>query len=92
MRLIGYDALYQELLISKPAWIWANYDVDDVIKQVFDIVKAQPTIDALKHGHWIDCYYDVTCSVCGTEFYKDDYCYEAFEYCPNCGAKMDSQV
>lgn len=45
--------------------------------------------DAVKHGHWKDFNYDVACSVCGMEFDKDDYCYEAFKYCPGCGARMD---
>ena len=48
--------------------------------------------DAVKHGHWIDYNYDVTCSVCGTQWDKDDYCYEAFKYCPECGSKMDGDT
>ena len=45
--------------------------------------------DAVKHGNWIEYPNDVTCSVCGAEWYYNDYCYEAFKYCPNCGAKME---
>ena len=96
MRLIDYDALYQELLISKPAWVWANYTVDDVVKQVLDIVKAQPTVDAVKHGHWIHGSSSdnirVTCSECR---YKVNYFWDSWQdakYCPNCGARMDGEA
>lgn len=91
MRLIDNDALYQELLINKPAWVWANYTVDDVVKQVLDIVKAQPTVDAVKHGHWnlsrksAVCN-NYVCSVCGYGFGTNSNIMPRF--CSECGAKM----
>ena len=43
------------------------------------------TYDIVKHGHWIDgtCGSYKICSVCGQISDFD------FDYCPNCGAKMD---
>lgn len=61
--------------------------------------KAIPAVDAaeVKHGHWVteeeaiekdDYSLRDTCSVCG---HCDWDCTESenFNYCPNCGAKMD---
>lgn len=65
------------------------------------IVREAPTADVVevRHGHWItqeeaelmdsfDLAY--TCSVCG---HLDWDCTESetFNYCPNCGAKMDGE-
>lgn len=54
-----------------------------------------PTVDAVPvvHGRWIeDTYsntsYDADCSVCGEKI-KWNGCMTDFNYCPNCGAKMD---
>ena len=41
--------------------------------------------DAIKHGRWIKTAYGYAkCSACG-ELNTNDY----FNYCPNCGTKMD---
>lgn len=63
--------------------------------------KKAPTADVVevRHGHWISQEeavqldrYDLayTCSVCG---HCDWDCTESenFNYCPNCGAKMDGE-
>lgn len=48
----------------------------------------------VRHGKWIDklsdCYWpgDKICSECGAEYSF----YNVQNYCPNCGAKMDSEV
>lgn len=66
------------------------------------LILKQPTADVqeVKHGKWIDERLDKfrkwksTCSVCGWygvsnyDSYVDIY---DFEYCPNCGAKMDKE-
>ena len=59
---------------------------------VLDSIDAQPTVDAVEvvHGRWIDTDYkpDIycKCSVCGRRVYAYD---DGYNYCPNCGAKMD---
>lgn len=63
------------------------------VKRVLDIfagmkpVEVQPVV----HGYWLygDEYaghHDVDCSVCG------ECAREYFDYCPNCGAKMDGRL
>lgn len=55
-------------------------------------LDRQPTIDAapVAHGEWImqkhDIYTTCACSQCGTEF---EWSLMTYNYCPNCGAKMD---
>jgi hypothetical protein len=55
-------------------------------------INAAPTADVVevKHGEWVVCgTFDdfVTCSVCKSNKYPFGY---GFNYCPDCGAKMDS--
>lgn len=53
---------------------------------------VQPFTDAepVKHGHWID---DWVCSECIWEHTDDsgNPLITTYEYCPHCGAKMDSK-
>ena len=98
MRLIDADGL-RELLDG-------GYDIDldelpETKAELLRMIDYQETVDAepVRHGHWItekeasergeiwlwDC-----CSVCG---HCDWDCTESedFNYCPNCGAKMDGE-
>lgn len=63
----------------------------------YDLIDKCPTIDAepVRHGHWVHKYYPTVwydsgeppewiCSLC------DDRAYNTYDYCPNCGAKMDA--
>lgn len=64
----------------------------------FSVVKKAinnaPSIDPVKHGHWIDNGPDKppTCSRCGGGAllnYESDY--HKSDACPHCGAKMDER-
>ena len=65
-------------------WLWAILDIPAA-----DVVPV-------KHGHWIsldDYFEDAQCSECGDALVIgdcsfNDFC-ECYNYCPNCGAKMD---
>ena len=64
-----------------------------------DVIDEMPTVDAkpIRHGHWIPVNPDVygaeyfECSVCGM-YSRDGLIRKEldYEYCPNCGAKMDA--
>ena len=84
MRLIDADKLKQHY-----AW-WNNEE-----QRTFDqIVDAQPTVETVVHGEWIDDKSTIVgdiieryCSLCGQRMTS---CIERLmPYCPNCGAKMD---
>ena len=58
-------------------------------------IEAAPTVDAVEvvHGRWIEqekytfgTMYD--CSICGTRIFDTGL---SWNYCPNCGAKMESE-
>lgn len=52
-----------------------------------DIIEAMPSADAapVRHGRW-EKNDDYTCSLCGYRMVIGD---GAYNYCPNCGARMD---
>jgi len=60
-----------------------------------DAVNEQPTIEPIRHGHWIfdglkttrgNDYGKYTCSECGTDFP------DARRHCAECGALMDGPL
>ena len=72
MRLIDADALIK------------STDKESI--HIYEIALA-PTVDPVKHGHWVkslDHYDRYMCSVCGHLTDK-----ESDNYCSYCGAKMD---
>lgn len=61
------------------------------IPELYDILERMPTIEERKTGRWIRGDQEKLtgsqrCSYCGKTAYKGrDY----FDYCPNCGARME---
>lgn len=100
MRLIDADALKQT--INEHDYVLRDM-FNSTDKGMFTIgidfaINEQPTIDAVPvvHGEWgfeeyPDGYYHTYCSVCNAEFHEDVFLKEHWNYCPNCGAKMDGK-
>ena len=93
MRLIDADALKRELELTHED---AEGTIANYCRKVFaGILENAPTVDAepVVHGEWD--YEDLddisTCSVCGKEWILNDKTprENSFNYCPNCGARMD---
>lgn len=97
MRLIDTDELnkylFEEIESTEPLVETIKY----IIKQRID---NAPTIDPVKHGLWIGTEFEgyadgfpvynaYECSVCGVEYNSSTDDEIAYNYCPNCGAKMD---
>ena len=67
----------------------------ELFKAVRAVVETCPTIDPVKHGHWVinrkSELLSYKCSECGynVNFFWND-CGSS-NYCPNCGAKMDKE-
>ena len=90
--------------IDREALRDALYDADAITMSGVKILNQFPVADVapLRHGRWIsltDCSNaGVYCSVCHKKVYKEDYaiCNRKnklrSDYCPNCGAKMDSEL
>lgn len=93
MRLIDADTVYAILtrLIEEQK---KSHNLNEVIglMEARTEVNNAPTIDPVPvvHARWIKSNYDnidgtiYKCPNCNTEFFN------AWNYCPQCGAKMDS--
>lgn len=92
MRLIDADELKKQIEVAmKDSGFYRP-----IYQGFAKAIDYAPTIDVepARHGHWIedDDGDGRHCSICG-----EDYCYlisncELYNYCPNCGAKMDMEV
>ena len=86
MRLIDADALkaYIDAQKGRP---WIGCTIGEALKIMTD---EQPTIEPQRTGKWIE--YDNShceCPLCHEEWSYFDNDVERFNYCPNCGAKME---
>lgn len=104
MRLIDADALRDKLQEEIDKAIPPFDDVIGSIRcgvrLARNIVEDEPTVDAkpVRHGKFIGTeydgyaddspvYYEWKCSECGCIFEDDE---PTYNYCPNCGARMDA--
>ena len=95
MRLIDSDAISLGVAEYVTSNAYLGDTALDALKKVMDWIVAAPTIDAepVRHGRWKKHTYwigswgenEMVCSVCEKKYkFHADY-----NYCPNCGAKMD---
>lgn len=79
-------------LIDANALRNALYDADAITMKGVAIINQFPTVDAVEvvHGKWNfdDECWAYNCSNCRTSSGVS----RLFNYCPNCGAKMDGDV
>ncbi len=104
MRLIDADAL--ELILSNAIEMMRTMakaldseddpEIQMEIKAYTDIldgVKEQSTIEERKTGRWMRIdKTKVKCSNCEITHLIAQYPHGCIDYCPNCGAKMESEV
>lgn len=70
-------------------------DYNELFKYFSDVVSAMidelPAVDAepVRHGKWIKKIGCVKCSICFEDCWADSA--PSYEFCPNCGAKMDME-
>lgn len=90
MRLIDADTLYGRLAFDFEMLrdgALEKLTSDDILEAIHE----QPTIDPVKRGRWEARWntlfkaYLPCCSVCSKS------AVHTFDYCPNCGAKMDGE-
>lgn len=76
-RLIDADML-------EPSEVYMNYGFTRIV--YMDDIDEMPTVDPVKHGHWIvDEDGNIKCSECGYHGVGDN-------YCERCGVKMDEVI
>lgn len=94
MRLIDVEKVIGDLTAMKREY--HAISIEGMIKGLEEV----PTIEAepVKHGQWVhNEEYEYwaeryVCSVCNRNALSDgDYRHKLADYCPNCGAKMDSE-
>lgn len=53
-------------------------------------IMRQDAVDAVEvvHGRWMKHRNETKCSICKFIYYSN---HDNFNYCPNCGAKMDGE-
>ena len=94
------ETVFRETRISSVFSNWRNMDilakcaVIEYAKEVKRIVTDAPTVDAVEvvHGRWIpskSMALSDKCSVCHGWVTRHSVNERKFNYCPNCGAKMD---
>ena len=87
-RLIDANELIKEICRSDEKVGTSLWETPEIA----DFIDEMPTVDAVEvvHGRWVDNGIPESmlsgCSVCG--FTCGAY---SFNYCPNCGAKMDGE-
>ncbi len=61
-----------------------------VTSELFNEMKARWSAEPVRHGRWIveEWINTIFCSECGNSWHIMDNDTETFNYCPNCGAKM----
>lgn len=81
-------------------WIkeWANNWCDWSQEQLIEVLlrtwnkKRMPIVDTVRHGYWIDEIGMLMCSECGDSWGTEmEEMVRSFNYCPNCGAKMETE-
>lgn len=101
MRLIDADELETKLMKAADKFSRKKPRTTLIILFAVDILRCAETVKAtpMRHSKWIKTrndkfcdrdeeYYCYDCTVCG--YHTGDQGSE-FNYCPNCGAKMDEK-
>ena len=84
-RLIDIENEFQQY---KPFHGFEHAMYRKICEAEIAIGKAQAAdVAPVRHGHWDEGHEMMTCTNCCEQF--DLYFKNDFNYCPNCGAKMD---
>ncbi|MBO5831585.1 MAG: hypothetical protein J6R01_08270 [Alistipes sp.] len=104
MRPIDADALIQTIVntatnANRKAYETGAHTFTEALdrlaeltKEIVGMINEAPTLnpdDCRPHGRWMTYDGEATCSLC--KFTTFGWAEWAFDYCPNCGAKMDGK-
>ena len=72
-----------------------NHNYREGLQFALKMINDQSTVDVqeIKHGKWMGASDGdgIVCSVCGSDFCTLVLNVYNYNYCPNCGAKMDGE-
>ena len=79
-KYIDKDKMIQDIKDN-----YVVYGYEDFLNDFFKMVDEQPTVDVVKHGHWMyqDTWAIFECSNCGHSAIRK------YPYCMWCGERMD---
>ena len=92
------EYIERESLVAEFEWLKSveHYVYRERTEDAIQRIKAAPAVDVapVVHGEWewetSDIY---RCTVCNRKTHVEEtMCQPAWQYCPNCGAKMDGDV
>ena len=78
-------------------WFRGNYEAIGPLQRVVDVQLGRMTaadVAPVVHGKWLKPEYEYhvgICSLCGCVPLKPAFRSTPYNYCPNCGAKMDGE-
>ena len=90
MRLIDADALKKEVLGLPNCYNGFSDTYDKAC--IIGLIDEMPTISP-KTGRWIKKTGQIYCSECKCSRWSEafEYAVRRFNYCPNCGARMEGE-
>ena len=84
-------------LIDADAIPWFVEGIGDIPVVTREEIDNMPTVEAepVRHGKWLcsdDMYETAVCSVCNCDTEEPyEFVKKSWNFCPNCGAKMDGE-
>ena len=84
---------FDDCLVKGQTRYYGKIVACDDVEERCKFFKTKEDVAEVRHGEWEFVQIDdcIICSECKNSWNVIDNCTETFNYCPNCGAKMDGE-